>query len=206
MLTNISASLGHLVWLVLVIGTALAGVTSASAQAGTAAARQPAPASRARAALLSAPGADTVAQMFGSAAVEVVGPEAGWARVRIEGWIPLTDVAGLQQSATPENLGLAAVKADPERYAGQSVRWRAQYIALQRADSLRSDMTIGESYMLVRDPGGEPGLAYVAVPPALLPSVSGLAPLQRVEVFARIRTGRSPLTGHPILELIELRQ
>jgi hypothetical protein len=79
-------------------------------------------------------------------------------------------------------------------------------MALQRADSVRTDFQRGEPYILARDPGGEPGFVYIAVPNTLLAEVRKLAPLERIEVVARVRSGRSPLTGHPILELVELRR
>jgi hypothetical protein len=96
------------------------------------------------------------------------------------------------------------LRSDPERYRDQTVRWRVQHIALQQADSLRSDMAPGEAYLLVRDPGGEPGFVYVTVPVLLLETASNLAPLQRIEIVGRVRAGRSHLTGHPILDLVEI--
>ena len=45
---------------------------------------------------------------------------------------------------------------------------------------------------------------YVAVPPELLPEVNGLRPLQMMDVLGRVRTGRSALMGHPVLDLIAL--
>lgn len=128
---------------------------------------------------------------------------------RVVRWAVLTGallvaVSPLAAQDAP-NLGLAEVRADPERFAGAAVRWRVQFVALQRADSLRADMTVGERYLLVRDPGGESGFVYVVVTAAHLPAIAALAPLQRVEVAGRIRSARSPLTGHPILELLELR-
>jgi hypothetical protein len=45
---------------------------------------------------------------------------------------------------------------------------------------------------------------YVAVPPERLAQVSGLLPLEQIRVVGRVRTGASPLTGGPVLELIEI--
>ena len=39
----------------------------------------------------------------------------------------------------------------------------------------------------------------------LAQEVEALAPLERIRVVARVRTGRAGLTGSPILDLIELR-
>jgi hypothetical protein len=127
----------------------------------------------------------------------------GWVRVRVEGWLPEGQAESVTAVAMPD-LGLAAIRAEPDLHEGSIVRWRVQHIGVQRADSLRSDIPLGESYLLVRDPGGEPGFAYVIVPSDQLVGASNLAPLQRFEITARIRQGRSPLTGHPILDLLEI--
>lgn len=137
---------------------------------------------------------------------------------------PVLDSGGLEPSAPADeqtqdpdssavsspvlvvDLGLASLRADPNSYAGAVVRWRVQNLGVEYADSLRSDMPIGEPYLLVRDPGGEPGLVYLLVPRRLLSQAIGLAPLQRFEAVARVRTGRSPLTDHPILEILEIHQ
>ncbi len=155
-------------------------------------------------ALRSAPESDTVAILYRSAIVQVVERSGGWTRIRVEGWLPQAETAGSSDTVV-EGLGLAAIRADPERHEGSIVRWRVQHISLQRADTLRSDIAVGEPYLLVRDPGGEVGFVYVVVPPDQLPPASNLAPLQRFEIIARVRHGRSSLTGHPILDLLEIR-
>lgn len=168
----------------------------------------PAPAPRAatpRVVLHAAPGGDTLGVVAGTA-LEAVGREGGWTRVRLEGWtrarLPL---AG---SGTPEapwrNLPVRALRAEPERFRGQVVAWGVEFVALQRADSLRTDFAPGEPYLLARDPDGEPGLVYVAVRPEQVRALRGLTPLQPVRLVGRVRSGRSPLMGHPVLELLEL--
>lgn len=138
---------------------------------------------------------------------EVVGEEGEWTRVRIEGWIhtPGESETGPDPSAPLRGLSLRTLRDDPAAYRGRAVAWRVQFVAVQRADSLRTDLVPGESYILARDPGGEPGYVYIAVPPELLPAVRRLIPLQQVEVVGRVRTGRSELMGHPVLDLIDLR-
>jgi hypothetical protein len=153
--------------------------------------------------VLSGPGGVAVAHLVPGATVEILQESGDGLRVRIEGWIARNDMVGIAID-TP-NLRLSDVRAEPDRYAGAMVRWRVQHISVQRADSLRSDMPRGEPYLLARDPGGEAGLVYALVPPDLLSMATNLAPLQRVEIVGRIVFGRSPLTGHPILELLEIR-
>jgi hypothetical protein len=187
-------------WTLVAFATCAIGLTAGVAQQGATAGRVPAPA---EVALLSAPGADTLGRLRGGTSAEVIEERAGWLRVRLEGWVPVD--APLQvRRGTETDLGLLAVREDPDRHRGAVVRWRVQYIGLQRADSLRSDMPRGQPYLLARDPGGAVGFVYVTVPQQLLPAVTGLAPLQRIEIRGRVVTGRSPLTGHPILELLEV--
>lgn len=156
--------------------------------------------------LLAAPGGDTIASLWPAAAPAILEEEAEWVRVRVEGWIqregPLAEIG----AAAERTLGLAGLRAEPDRFNGQLVRWRVQFVGLQRADALRSDMPVGQRYLLVRDPGGEPGFVYAMLPAALLAVAETLVPLQRIELVARIRTGRSPLTGHPIVELVDIEQ
>lgn len=151
--------------------------------------------------LLASPEGDTLGMVAPGAPLEVVGREGEWARVRVEGWIQVPPGTELRGPGPLRGLTLRALRAEPDRYRGQPVRWQIQFVALQRADSLRTDLRPGEEYMLARDPGGEPGFLYVVVPPHLLAAVRQLAPLQRLEVVGRVRTGRSPLMGHPILDL-----
>jgi hypothetical protein len=156
--------------------------------------------------LLRTPGADTVGAVAPHARLEVLGREGEWARVRLEGWVHVGEGGEVGAPAPLRGVSLRALRDDPERFRGATLQWQMQFMALQRADSLRADFERGEPYLLARDPGGEPGFVYVAVPAALLGSVRQLTPLQRIDVVARVRTGRSHLTGHPVLELVELRR
>lgn len=137
--------------------------------------------------------------------LEVVGEEGEWARVRLEGWVKKPAGSEVNPTGPIQNLSLRALRDNPDLYRGRTIAWRVQYVAIQRADSLRSDLEPGERYILARDPGGEPGYVYIAVPPALLADVRRLVPLQQIEVVGRVRTGRSAIMGHPVLDLMELR-
>ncbi len=184
-------------------------VCAATALPLDAEARRPAPAPAAAGdsaapaprALLSVPAGDTLGTLASGAPIEVVGREGEWARVRVEGWVRVPAGTELTVPGPIRGLSLRELRAEPDRYRGQPVRWQIQFVALQRADSLRSDLRPGEEYMLARDPGGEPGFVYVVVPPGMLPAVRRLVPLQRLEVVGRVRTGRSPRMGHPVLDL-----
>ncbi|MEW5928080.1 MAG: hypothetical protein AB1941_11390 [Gemmatimonadota bacterium] len=147
-----------------------------------------------------APDGDTLAVLPAGARVQAVERRGEWTRVRVEGWtrspLPGAPAAGL----TPSLL-----RAEPEAHRGQSVAWSARFLALQRADPVRTDFTPGELYVLARDPADEPGFVYIAVTPEQALAVKRLLPMQRFGFTARVRHGASPLMGHPVLELVELR-
>ena len=154
--------------------------------------------------LLVYPDGDTAAVLQEGADLTVLARQGGWSRVRLEGWVwePSTLPP---DSAAGDALTLEALKANPHQFRGRRVEWTVQFVALRRAEAVRTDFYEGESYFLARPPGSSRGVLYVAVPPELLPAVQGLGSLQTVEIVARVRTGRSALTGLPILDLIALR-
>jgi hypothetical protein len=126
-----------------------------------------------------------------------------WARVQFEGWVK----AGELQPAPPGVLvgvSAAELRTEPQRYAGQVLRWTLQFIAVQKADDLRPDIPSGGTYMLARGPLPERGFVYVIVPEGKAAAVAGLAPLATVQVTARVRAGRSRFLGNPVVELIQL--
>jgi hypothetical protein len=171
----------------------------AGAQAARAPAK-PAAAPAARVVLQAAPDGDTLAVLPAGTRVQALGRRGEWTRVRVEGWtrsaVPGAPAAGL----TPSLL-----RAEPEAHRGQNVAWSARFLALQRADPVRTDFTPGELYVLARDPNEEAGFVYIAVTPEQALAVRRLLPMQKFAFVARVRHGASPLMGHPVLELVELR-
>lgn len=176
-----------------------AAAVPARAQAAPAPAKPPA-APAARVVLQAAPDGDTLAVLPAGTRVQALGRRGEWTRVRVEGWtrsaVPGAPAAGL----TP-----ALLRAEPEAHQGQSVAWSARFLALQRADPVRTDFTAGELYVLARDPNEEAGFVYIAVTPEQALAVRRLIPMQKFAFVARVRHGASPLMGHPVLELVELR-
>ena len=92
----------------------------------------------------------------------------------------------------------------PPRSLGQVLRWRVQFIAVQKGDELRPDIPNGATYLLARGPLPERGFVYVIVPEARVATVSALAPLATIQVTARVRAGRSRYLGNPVVELLAL--
>jgi hypothetical protein len=136
--------------------------------------------------------------------LRVLGRTGDWARVQIEGWVRATE---LQAAPPGVQVGVSAaeLRAEPQRYAGQVLRWTLQYIAVQKADDLRPDIPAGATYVLARGPLPERGFVYVIIPDGrLLASIQTLAPLATIQVTARVRQGRSRYLGNPVVDLISL--
>lgn len=150
--------------------------------------------------LHTAPSGDTVAVLPADARVEVVEREGEWTRVRVEGWTR----SPVRGGSAPGALDVRTVRESPDAHRGREVRWSARFIAVRRAEEIRTDLVAGEPYILARDPNGEPGFVYIAVTPQQALAAQRLLPMQKFGFVARVRTGRSALMGHPVLELVQL--
>ena len=126
-----------------------------------------------------------------------------WTRVQFEGW-----VKGGELQAAPAGVlvGITAaeLRAEPQRYVGQLLRWRLEFIAIQKADELRPDIPNGSSYVLARGPLPERGCVYVIVPDIKMPAFRTLTPLAIMQITAKVRNGRSRYLGNPVVELVSL--
>ncbi len=137
--------------------------------------------------------------------LRVLGRSGGgeWTRVQFEGWVKTADLATAPLGVLV-GVSAAELRADPQRYVGQVVRWTLQVIALETADDLRPDLADGTPYLLARGPLPERGFVYVIVPDAKKTAVATLAPLATVQVTARVRVGRARFIGNPVVELLSL--
>jgi len=156
------------------------------------------------AAILAAPGGDTVGTTRPRAELEVVARQGSWARVRLEGWTWLPPGDSTMAGGDPGDLTPAELRADPQGTAGRLVAWQLQFISLERAERVRTDFFEGEPFILARYGGADGPFVYVAVPTDRLPEVQGIVPLDLISVTARVRTGASSLTGTPIVDLVSL--
>jgi hypothetical protein len=163
------------------------------------------------AAVLSAPDGDTLIAARPGAELRVMGREGNWARVRVEGWVwlPSTESAagaGGRPDVILRDVTPAAIARDPEQYRGRLVAVTLQHISLERAESVRTDFRVGESFILARSVDGDRLFVYVAFSEEQLQDVQRLQPLERIEVVGRVRTGAAALTGNPVLDLVEFRR
>src|SRR6266480_3875747 len=135
--------------------------------------------------------------------LRVLSRNGEWTRVQFEGWVKGGDLqaapAGVQVGVTAAEL-----RAEPQRYVGQVLRWNLEFIAIQKADELRPDIPSGSSYVLARGPLPERGFVYIVVPDARLPAFRAITPLATMTITARVRNGRSRYLGNPIVDLISL--
>ncbi|HJS44288.1 MAG TPA: hypothetical protein VJ755_12505 [Gemmatimonadales bacterium] len=135
--------------------------------------------------------------------VRVLSRNGEWTRVQYEGWVKGGD---LQVAPAGVMLGVTAaeLRAEPQRYVGQVLRWRLEFIAIQKADELRPDIPSGATYVLARGPLPERGFVYVIVAETRLAAFRALPPLAELQITARVRSGRSRYLGNPVVDLISL--
>lgn len=154
--------------------------------------------------LMVSPDGDTLGTLRPGTDLQVLAREGNWARVRLDAWVwtPafLTEEADMGQAV----LSASDLRANPETYAGRTVQWEVQYVALEQADAVRTDFYEGEYFILARAPDPSDGFVYLALPPELIPAVEKIRPLQTLRVLARVRTGSSAQMGNPILDVLTI--
>jgi hypothetical protein len=84
------------------------------------------------------------------------------------------------------------------------LQWTIQFLAIQEADELRSEIPVGQPYMLGRGPLPEAGFVYVVIPQEKLAEVERLEPLAQLVIIGRVRTARSRYLGNPVVDLIDM--
>lgn len=146
--------------------------------------------------LRTAPGGTALARLPAGTILRAVERRGAWTRVEVEGWVP----GEALRTEGPAASGPEAVALEPDRFTGRRVRWTLEHVALQQAEEWRSDFEAGEWYALARAPDGT-AYVYLAVPPALLSEFRRLSPFETIRIEGRVRTGRSELTGNPVVEV-----
>lgn len=172
---------------------------AAATPAGTGTATSRVEVSRATS-LRAAPDGDSIGSLRPGATAEVLGRAGDWTRVQLEAWIPETDVQPAREGVLV-GVSAAEVRANPERYLGKVVEWRLQFIALQTADELRSELPQGQPFLLTRGPLPEPGFVYVIVPRDRVAEFQGLAPLQELVLRVTLKAARTKYLATPVVEL-----
>ena len=153
--------------------------------------------------LRSGPGGLVIGELEPGTLLDVQARDRGWVKVRVEAWVAESLLAPTD-SAYASQLSAADLRLDPQGTRGRIVRWRVQVVGMQTADPLRRDLARNEPFLLAMGPEGEDAILYIAVPPSLLTQARAIAPLSRVLLTARVRTGRSEPTGAPVLDLLSI--
>jgi len=156
-----------------------------------------------RSALYRAPEGPESGVIAQGAPLRVLGRAGEWSRVAVEGWIKTEDLESTPPGVL-EGVSAAELRADPDRYVGQQVRWTLQFLAIEQADELRPEMPTGATYLLARGPLPERGFVYVVVPDASRSLVAALPPLAVIRVIARVRAGRARYLGNPVVDLLSV--
>lgn len=152
------------------------------------------------AAIHTAPQSGRVGSLAEGAPVRVVTRAGEWVRVQVDGWMKAEDLSE-QSREVLVGVSAAELRADPDRFVGQEVQWRVQYIALRTADELRPELPAGEPYLLVRGPLPEAGFVYVMIPRDAVERFRALQPLANLTIRAVVRAPRTRHLPTPIVEL-----
>lgn len=145
------------------------------------------------------PDGTPIGRLEATRSVEVLESRDGWHRVRLEVWVR---DAALGNAPPPGLISAAEIRADPDRYVGQTVEWTLQVLAVQRADELRPELPLGQPYVLARGPLPETGFVYLVVQGDEVNVFRNLDPLSQVRVRATIRAGRTRFLPTPVLDLV----
>jgi hypothetical protein len=136
-----------------------------------------------------------------STGARVTARSGDWVRVQVDGWVRADEVRAT--SGPLRGVTAAELRADPERYVGQTVEWRLQLIGVQVADELRPEMPPGQPYLLARGPLPEPGFVYVTVSRGDVARFKALPPLAELTLRVVIKASRSRFLATPVVELVE---
>jgi len=153
-------------------------------------------------ALSRAPDGASLGTLTGSADASVEERNGEWVRVRVDAWLKRGDILG-PLDASPA-ITAAMVRDNPEKYVGQTVQWRVQFLAHQKADELRPEMPPGRPYLLTRGPLPETGFVYVLLSREQADQLQGLKPLEELALTATIRSARTRYLATPVVELVKL--
>ncbi len=153
--------------------------------------------------LYAQPGAGELASLTPGTSGRVLGQSGEWVRVQLEGWVREGDLKP-GSGAALVGVTAAEVRANPARYVGQTVEWRVQFISIQTADELRSELPPGEPFLLTRGPLPEPGFIYVVVGRDQLDQFKALPALQELRLRVTIKAARTKYLATPVVELVSV--
>ena len=158
---------------------------------------------RAGATLSRAPDGIDVGTLVQPAPATVEAQQGDWVKVLVEAWVKRNEVEG--PLSPPPAITAAMLRENPERYVGQTVDWRVQFLAHQQADELRPEMPPGRPYLLARGPMPETGFVYVLLTREQAEQLQGLQPLDELALTVTVRAARTRYLATPVVELVRVR-
>jgi hypothetical protein len=148
------------------------------------------------------PGGTAVATLADGAEGQVVARSGEWVKLRIEGWVSASDVRSAE-GGPRRGVSAAEVRAQPDRWLGQTLEWRLQLVAVRKADALRPELPEGREYLLARGPLPESGFVYVVIPPSQADRFKAMPPLSELTVRGVLRAASTRWLPNPVLDLVE---
>ena len=148
------------------------------------------------------PEGEAVATLTAPAVVSLGERDRDWVKVTLDVWVRQGDLQGA--AAPVPAITAAMLREHPDKYVGQAVDWRLQFLARQTADELRPEMPLGHAYLLTRGPLPETGFVYLLVSKAQADALQGLKPLDEIEATVTVRTARTRYLATPVVELIRI--
>ncbi|MEO8029252.1 MAG: hypothetical protein ABI765_00315 [Gemmatimonadota bacterium] len=153
--------------------------------------------------LLQAAEGPLVATLAPGARAKVISRSGDWLHVQIDGWVRDSTIK-LNDSNVLTGVSLAELRAEPAKYVGQTVEWRVQFLAVQKADELRPEMPAGATYLLTRGPLPEPGFIYVIVAADKVAQFTALPALQELLLRVVIKAAQTRYLANPVVELVSV--
>ena len=144
-----------------------------------------------------------VATLAPGAKAKVLARSGDWIHLQIDGWVKDSTIK-INDSNVLTGVSLAELRADPTKYVGQTVEWRLQFLAVQKADELRPEMPQGSTYLLTRGPLPEPGFVYVIVGADKAAQFTATPALQELTLRVIIKAPQTRYLANPVVELVSV--
>ena len=153
--------------------------------------------------LLQAAEGPLVATLATGAKAKVLSRSGDWIHLQVDGWVKDSTIK-INDSSVLTGVSLAELRAEPNKYIGQTVEWRVQFLALQKADELRPEMPQGSTYLLTRGPLPEPGFVYVVVAADKAAQFATTPALQELTLRVIIKAPQTRYLANPVVELVSV--
>ena len=146
------------------------------------------------------PGGTSIGAAPDGLQAEVVERSGNWVRIRTDSWVAAEDVVPMPPDSA--RITLDQLRSDPNRFIGQPVTWRLQFLSVQTADELRPELPPGMPYLLTRGPLPEAGFVYVAVTQEQAQRFKAMNPLDEFVARGTIRAARTKYLPTPVIDLL----